>query len=75
LAKDNIENMDRHQLRDYLASTQRQLLEYLHAGRLNFDRAMRMDRRKEAIEKRLSELEDYPSDKQIKLQSFPPDLS
>jgi len=75
VAKDNIEEMDRHQLRDYLASTTHQLMEYLHAGRINFDRAMRMDRRKEAIEKKLAELEDYPSDKQMKSQSFPPDLS
>ena len=74
MAKDNIETMDRHQLRDLLTVTQERIIRYLHAGRVNFDRAMRMDRRKEEIEKRLSELEDFPF-QQPKTQTFPPDLS
>lgn len=69
-----IEDKDRHQLRDELLSIQDKINYHFRSARRSFDLAMKYDRKKEAIEKRLAELEDYPS-QSPKTQTFPPDLS
>ena len=74
MGKDNIETMDRHQLRDLLLSLQEKIAHHFRSGRRSFDMAMKYDRQKSKVEERLQTLEDFPTVKP-KNTSFPPDLS
>ena len=57
-----IDNLNREECRDLLLTLQEKINSYLRAGRKNFEIAMSMDKKKEAVEARLSELEDWSGD-------------
>lgn len=58
-----IENMNREELRDLLLTLSEKMNSYLRAGRKNFEIALSMDKKKEAVEERLAELEDWSNKK------------
>lgn len=69
-----IENMNRDELHDLIASLNKEIQDSVHSGTRCFHRAMEADRKKEKAQNRLAELEDFPT-VGSKPQTFPPDLS
>lgn len=60
---EKIEKMERHDLRDLLMSLQDKIAYHARSGRLAFERAMQADKEKDLVEKRLSEIEDFQTQK------------
>lgn len=54
-----IENMNRDELHDLIASLNKQIQDNVHSGTKSFHRAMDADERKQKALTRLSELEDW----------------
>jgi len=61
LGKDNkkIENLNREECRDLLIILQEKINDYIRASRKNYEFSIAMDRKKEAVEERLAEIEDW----------------
>jgi len=66
MADKRIDTLNREELRDFIIVTQQKQNDYMRAARKNFELACVMDRKREEIEKRLNELEDFPTEKPVR---------